>query len=237
MKILAIESSGSAAGAAVLYDEKVVSEVFLNHKLQHSVILMPIIEEVLRTSEITMDDIDAVAVSGGPGSFTGLRIGVSTAKGLAQGGNKKFVAVSSLDAMAFQQYGFNGIICPMMDALRDNVYTCIYSYQGGELFKICDYSAEHIDELLNKLEKRNENIVFCGDAVGLHKKIIVEKLSQRACFAPVSMMLPRASSIAELAAMKILRGQEDDIYTYSPVYLRKSQAEREYERKHGVKIG
>lgn len=169
------------------------------------------------------------------GSFTGLRIGVAAAKGIAQGGNKKFIAISSLDSMAFQQVGFDGLICPIMDALRDNVYTGLFTWQGGELFKIQDYDALHIDELLAILEQRSEKVMFCGDAVKLHAAIIEEKLKEKAYFSPLSSTMPKASSIAELAMIKIKSGNEDSIYTYSPIYIRKSQAEREYERKQGEK--
>lgn len=234
MRILGIDTSCSAATAAIINDEKLEAEIFLNHKMQHSVILFPMIDKMLNMLEIKIQDIDAVAVSGGPGSFTGLRIGVSAAKGIAQGGNKKFVAVSSLDAIAFQQVGFDGIICPILDALRDNVYTRLFSWQSGELFNLYDYDALHIDELLKKLLERNEKIMFCGDAVRIHRERIMKILGEKAFFAPLSTTMPRASSIAELGRIKLDRGIEDDIYTYSPVYIRKSQAEREYERKIGV---
>lgn len=234
MRILGIDTSSSAATAAILGDEKLEAEIFLNHKMQHSVILFPMIEKMLEMLQIQIQDIDAVAVSGGPGSFTGLRIGVSAAKGIAQGGNKKFVAVSSLDAIAFQQVGFDGIICPMLDALRDNVYTRLFSWQGGELFNLYDYDALHIDELLERLLIRNERIMFCGDAAKLHRDKIQEVLGERALFAPLSTSMPRASSIAELGRLKLQRGMEDDIFNYSPIYIRKSQAEREYDRRIGV---
>lgn len=234
MRILGIDTSCSAATAAILSDEKLEAEIFLNHKMQHSVILFPMIEKMLNMLQIKIQDIDAVAVSGGPGSFTGLRIGVSAAKGIVQGGNKKFVAVSSLDAIAFQQVGFDGIICPMLDALRDNVYTRLFSWQSGELFNLYDYDALHIDELLKRLSGRNERVMFCGDAVKMHRERIIEKLGERALFAPLSTAMPRAASIAELGRIKLQRGMEDDIYTYSPIYIRKSQAEREYDRKIGV---
>ncbi|MDF2673799.1 MAG: tsaB [Clostridiales bacterium] len=234
MRILGIDTSTSAATAAILNDEKLEAEIFLNHKMQHSIILFPMLEKLLKMLELKIQDIDAVAVSGGPGSFTGLRIGVSAAKGIAQGGSKKFVAVSSLDAIAFQQVGFDGIICPILDGLRDNVYTRLFSWQGGELFNLYDYDALHIDELLKKISERNDRIMFCGDAVKIHRERIQDRLGERAIFAPLSTTMPRAASIAELGKIKLDKGVEDDIYTYSPIYIRKPQAEREYERKLGV---
>lgn len=236
MRVLAIDTSGSSAGVAVLNENKLEGEIYLNYKMQHSITLFPMIEEVLKMLEITVDDIDAIAVSGGPGSFTGLRIGVAAAKGIAQGGKKRFIGVSGLDAMAFQQVGFEGIICPIMDALRDNVYTALYSWQGGELFKVMDYDAVHIDELIEKLQQRGERVMFCGDALSLQKQKLIETLGEKALFAPLSTIMPRAASLAELALLRLKRGEVDDIHTYSPIYIRKSQAEREYERKQGVTL-
>lgn len=236
MRILAIDSSSSAASCAILSDTKLEAEVYMNHKLQHSVILFPMIERVLSMVDISLDDIDGIAVSGGPGSFTGLRIGVSTAKGLVQGGNKKFVAISGLEAMAFQQGGFDGIICPIMDALRDNVYVALYKWDEGQLKQIYDYNAVHIEELMEELNNRKENVVFCGDGINIHREFINENLKAKAYFAPLALNMPRAASIAELALIKFQSGIEDDIYNYAPIYLRKSQAEREYEKKYGKSI-
>jgi tRNA threonylcarbamoyladenosine biosynthesis protein TsaB len=233
MRILAIDSSCSSASCAIMNENKLEAEIFLNHKLQHSVILFPMIERLLKMVEITIEDIDGVAVSGGPGSFTGLRIGVSTAKGIAQGGEKKFVAISGLDAMAFQQVGFEGIICPIMDALRSDVYNAFYKWDNTELIKVSDYRAIHIDEVIEELILRNERVMFCGDAVTIHKEHLIQSLKEKACFAHDTSSMPRASSIAELALKKFNIGLEDNIYTYAPIYLRKPQAEREYEKKHG----
>lgn len=234
MRIIGIDTSSSVATVAIVNDEKLECEIYLDYKMQHSVVLFPMLEELLRMLNIKMDEVDGVAVSGGPGSFTGLRIGVSTAKGIAQGGNKKFVAVSSLEAMAFQQVGFQGIICPIMDALRENVYTKLFTWKAGELTEVSDYDALHIDELIKVLEEKNQQVIFCGDGVDIHREKLQNKLGDRAFFSPLSMKMPRASSIAELGKQKLERGMEDDIYTYSPIYIRKSQAEREYERKNGV---
>lgn len=236
MRILAIDSSCSCASCAILNDDKLEAEIYLNHKLQHSIILFPMIEKIIKMVDLTIEDIDGIGVSGGPGSFTGLRIGVSTAKGIAQGGNKKFVAISGLEAMAFQQGAFEGIICPLMDALRDNVYTAFYKWDNGCLNKVYDYNAIHIDEVIEELIKRNEKVMFCGDAVPIHKDLIIQKLKGNAYFAPKALSMPRASAIGELALIKFNNGIEDSIYTFSPIYLRKSQAEREYEKKHGEAV-
>lgn len=237
MRVLAIDSSCSAATCAVVSDKKVEAQIYMNDKLQHSVVLFPMIEEILKMLDITIDDIDGVAVSGGPGSFTGLRIGVSAAKGIAQGGNKKFIGISSLDAMAFQQVGFDGIICPIMDALRDNVYTSLYIWKDSNLCKIADYQAVHIDELIDKLQSMGDKVIFCGDAACNHKEKIIDKLKDKAHFAPLISTMPSAASIGELAILRFNEGIEDNIYTYSPIYIRKSQAERELEKRESEKIG
>lgn len=234
MRVLSIESSMRAAGAAVINENKLEAEVFLDYKLQHSVVLLPMIENILKRLEITMDDIDAVAVSAGPGSFTGLRIGLAAAKGIAQGKDKDFIAVSSLDSMAFAQVGFDGIICPIMDALRDNVYTCKFRWEGEKLIRLCEYEALHINELLKNLE--DNKVMFCGDGVKIHENIIKETLRDRAYFAPLSTMMPRASFLGELALLRLKDGERHNIYTFSPIYIRKSQAEREYEKRTGENL-
>lgn len=234
MRILAIDTSTSAASCAVMSDDKLEAEVFLNHKLHHSVLLFPMIEEVLSRVEITMDDVDIVAACGGPGSFTGLRIGVAAAKGLCLGGNKKFIGVSALDGMAFEAYSFGGIICPMLDALRENIYTALYRWEAEELIKISDYKAVHINELIDEIKNYDNKVVFAGDCISNHKELLSNELGTRAVFTPLSLTMPRASAIGELAFRRAIKGDFDDIHTYSPIYLRKPQAEREYEKKHGI---
>lgn len=234
MKILSIETSTTAASCAVQSEGKLVTEVFLNHKLHHSVLLFPMLEEVLARAELTMEQIDVIAVSGGPGSFTGLRIGIAAAKGLCLGSGKPFVAISSLDAMAFTTYGFGGIICPMMDALRANVYSALYRWENGKLVKIKDYMALPMDELVEQLAEFTDPILFAGDCIPEHRQLLIEKLGERAVFVPISMTMPRASAIGELAATRAAVGDFDDMDAYAPIYLRKPQAEREYEKKHGV---
>ncbi|CDF57508.1 tRNA (adenosine(37)-N6)-threonylcarbamoyltransferase complex dimerization subunit type 1 TsaB [Thermobrachium celere] len=235
MKVLAMDTSSSVATVSIVSDEKVEGEIYLNHKMQHSVILFPMIEKLLDITENKLDDIDIIAVSGGPGSFTGLRIGVAAAKGIVQGANKIFITVSSLEAMAYQQGDFEGVICPIMDALRDNVYTALYQFKEGELTNIMSIDALHIDELLDKLEAY-DRVLFCGDAVSIHIGRIKDRLKERAYFSTQNNMLPRASSIGEIALKKYRKGEVSDIYTFSPLYIRKSQAEREYEKRTGEKL-
>lgn len=197
MRVLSIESSSTVASVAVVTDEKVEGEVYINNKLQHSVLLFPIIENLFKTLGMDVDDLDAVAVSGGPGSFTGLRIGVAAAKGIAQGKNLKFIGVSSLDALAFMQYGFDGIIVPIMDALRDNVYTAIYKFEEDELKLIYDYDAIHIEDLIAKL-KEYDKVLFCGDAVKIHAHLRFKKSTNNFNSCRISKNLKKLSYIIQL---------------------------------------
>lgn len=234
MKILSVDSSTESATCAVLDDDKLLGEITFNYKKQHSVILMNIIDFLLNNLNVTIKDIDGFVISKGPGSFTGLRIGAATIKGLSQGSNKPFVAVSSLDALANNMAYTEGIICPILDALRNNVYTALYEYKNGELQRITDISIQSIDELIETLSKYESNITFIGDALPKLEDIIKNNLPN-ANFAPLSLNVAKASSLGELGLKLLKSGYADNIYTFSPIYIRKSQAEREYEKKERLK--
>lgn len=229
MKVLSVDSSTSAATAAVLNDDLVLGEITFNYKKQHSVILMNIIDNLLKGLNLTIKDIDGFVVSKGPGSFTGLRIGMSTIKGLAQGMNKPYVSVSSLDAMAYRAFSVNSIICPLMDALRGNVYTAFYSIENNSLKRVSDYMCISIDEVIEKVKDFNSNVIFIGDDV----KIFIDKLSalENSSFAPNHLNFVSAASLGSLGSIKLKSGNYDDVFTDAPLYLRKSQAERELELK------
>ena len=134
MLVLSVDSSSKCATAALIKDDLLLAEYTLNNKREHSVLLMGIIQKLLDDSGITIDDVDGFVVSKGPGSFTGLRIGMATIKGLSFGSNKPYVSVSTLEGLAFSVSSFDGIICPIMDALRENVYTAIYRSKNGTIF-------------------------------------------------------------------------------------------------------
>lgn len=229
MKILSVDSSTSAATVAVLNNDLVLGEVTFNYKKQHSVILMNIIDYLLKGINLTIQDIDGFVVSKGPGSFTGLRIGMATIKGLAQGGNKPYISLSSLDAMAYKVFSPNSVICPLMDALRGNVYTAFYSIENNTLKRISDYMCISIDEVIEISKDYNTNIIFVGDDV----KTFKEKLSvlESVSFAPSHLNHVSAASLGVLGSAKLNLGFSDDVFSDSPLYLRKSQAERELELK------
>lgn len=233
MIVLSIDSSTESATCAVLSDDKLLGEIILNDKKQHSVVLMPAVDNLLKNLNLTIKDIDAYVVSKGPGSFTGLRIGMSMVKGLSQGSGKPFVSISSLDALANNMAYTNGIICPILDALRDNVYTALYSFENGSLNRQSEYLPLHIDELINLLKEQNTPVTFIGDAVDKFKDKLMESFAA-VQFAPKHLNIVRASSLGELGYELLKNGVYDDIYTSSPIYLRKSQAEREYDKKIGL---
>lgn len=234
MIVLSIDSATECASCALISHEKLLGEINYNNKKQHSVILMPMLDKLLKDFKLTLDDVDGFVVSKGPGSFTGLRIGLSMVKGLSQGTNKPFVSVSSLDALAFNLGCSSSIICPILDALRDNVYTALYSFEKGALRRHTDYMVLHIDELIEMIKNHNSSAVFVGDGVPKFREKLKACLPN-AGFAPKHLNIVRASSLGELGMEKLLSKEYDDLYTSAPIYLRKPQAEREYEKKMGIK--
>jgi len=233
MRVLALDTSSMVASVAVVDESKLLGEITFNYKKQHSTILLPMIDKLLKSLEIQITEVDAIACASGPGSFTGLRIGAATAKGLCHGANKPIIGIPTLDGLAFNLAYSRGIICPIMDALRDNVYTSIYRWEGDGLFKVQDYMAVHIDEIIEKLKVFNEKVIFLGDGVPVHEEKIKDELSINASFAPVHLNMQKASSIGALALRRLQKGDLDDYLSFAPFYLRKSQAEREYDKRHG----
>jgi len=230
MIVLSIDSATESASCAVLDDDKLLGEIIFNYKKQHSVILMTMVEELLKNVALTINDIDGFVVSKGPGSFTGLRIGIATVKGLSQGTGKPFLGVSSLDALAYNMAFTSGIVCPILDALRGNVYTALYKFEGATLVRKSDYLVISIEELIALLKKQNEPCTFIGDAVHIFKDALTDSIGN-VKFAPVHLDLVRASALGELGKASLALGEHDDINTFAPLYLRKCQAEREYEKK------
>ncbi|MBQ6820066.1 MAG: tRNA (adenosine(37)-N6)-threonylcarbamoyltransferase complex dimerization subunit type 1 TsaB [Clostridium sp.] len=233
MIVLSIDSSSKVATAALLDENNLIAEYTINNKLEHSTLIMDIIDKLLKDSNLDIDDIDGFVVSKGPGSFTGLRIGMATVKGLSFGSNKPYISISSLDALAYSLINFNGIICPIMDALRSSVYTCLYKGNNGELEAITEYSALELDELIDLLKEKNEPVLFAGDAVNKHKEYLLQHLPM-ANFAPNHLSLIRASSLGELGIKKLLNNECDELNS-SPFYLKKPQAQRELEKRLALK--
>lgn len=231
MKILAIEGSSQVASVAVLTDEVITAEYTVNYKITHSQTLMPMLDEIIKMTETDLGTVDAIAISGGPGSFTGLRIGSATGKGLAQALNIPIIHVPTLDGMAYNAFGFDGIICPIMDARRSQVYTGLYAFNDG-MFKVrMEGCAISIEELIAKLGEFTEKILFIGDGIPVFKEQIETELAERAYFAPANMNRQRAASIAVLGGEYYKQGKTISATEHLPEYLRSSQAEREREAK------
>ena len=233
MIVLSMDSSSLVTTVALLRDEHILGEFTINFKREHSVILMEKVEELLKDCEVDINDVDGFVVSKGPGSFTGLRIGMATVKGLSMGSNKPYISISSLDALAYSLLNFDGLICPIMDALRDSVFTCIYKNVDGKLTKVIDYSALSLEELSNEINSRGEKVIFTGDGVYKHKDYLKENIPN-AIFAPNHLSIIKASSLGELGMIELKNGNFDDKNS-APLYLKKPQAVRELEQRLAMK--
>ena len=225
MKILGLDSSGLVASAALVSDGILTAEYTIHNKKTHSQTLMPMIAEMLSMAGTEPGELDAVAVSEGPGSFTGLRIGASIAKGLAWTLKIPIIPVSSLMGLAANVETPGQIVCPIMDARRGDVYNALYL--DGK--KITPDRAISLGSLL--LELDGKKAVFVGDGVFVHKEKIIEKMGENAYFAPPIHTLSRASSVAYLAQKRCENNDFDDYHTILPIYIRTCQAEREYNER------
>lgn len=229
MKVLAVDTSSVVATCAVLDEEKVLGEYSLNQDMSHSESLVPMIKEMLDSLNLQVSDIDLYGVSLGPGSFTGLRIGIATVKSFAHVFDKPIIGVSTLESLAFN-LPYNGIIVPMIDARRDRVYTGIYQWDKGSLTNIMEPCTMEIKDLLDTLQDY-EDIIINGNGVYLHKDKILAKLKDKVTFSPIGSNDCRASSIGQIAIMKYNEGKKDNYYTLVPDYLRESQAQRELRKR------
>ena len=231
MRILAIDSSSMVATVAVTTDGILNAEYTINHKKTHSQTLLPMIDEICKTIELDMESIDAVAISGGPGSYTGLRIGSATAKGFGLALNKPIINVPTMDALAYNMFSSNYIICPIMDARRGQVYTGIYRFDGIRMEIIKEQCIMMIDELIYELDKVGMPVMFLGDGVDTQKETIENKMAIEHHYAPASMNRHKASSLASLAELYYHDGKYENASEHKPEYLRLSQAERELKEK------
>lgn len=223
MKVLAIETATVAGGVAIVdEDNGLIAELRVDIKIAHAERLMPSLQWLLKASRLSIHDIDAFAVSIGPGSFTGLRIGLSTAKGLSFASNKPIVPVRTLDAFARTIPFCAYLICPMLDARRKEVYAALYRWDGNECRKVMPEAAVDPAGLLQQIR---EPVVFMGEGALTYQALIRDTLKDRAVFAPPSHRSPSAASVAELALEKLNQGIETDPVSLVPFYIRKSEAE------------
>ena len=231
MKILAIESSGMVASVAVLEDDILQAEYTVNFKKTHSQTLLPMLDTMGQMVDLQMESLDAIAVSGGPGSFTGLRIGAATAKGLGLAVKKPLIAVPTVDSIAYNLYDTEGIICPMMDARRSQVYTGLYRFEDHKLVTIQEQLPLSVDELLEKVNAMGEQVTFLGDGVPVYREKIAKQTTVPYSIAPAHLSRQRAGAVAALGMQYLAEGKTVSADEFKPEYLRVSQAEREREEK------
>lgn len=226
MRILAFESSAKAASVALMQDGVLLAESFQNNGKTHSATLMPMAQQVLMDCSLTAAELDAVAVAKGPGSFTGVRIGVAAAKGLAWGAEKPVCGVSTLEAMATQLSIQAGIICPVMDARRGQVYNALFQSDGKTLTRLTSDRAISLEELKKDLEKAEKTIFLVGDGTKLCYNTLSEALPHLT-LPPAHLEMQRASGVAMAAERLAQQGGLQAPGELVPSYLRLSQAERE----------
>ncbi len=227
MRIAALDSSGLVASVAIMEDDQMLAEYTVNYKKTHSQTLLPMLDEVVRMIDLDLNTIDAIAVAAGPGSFTGLRIGSATAKGLGLALDKPLLGVPTLEALAANLYDAQGYICPIMDARRNQVYTGIYEYRNHELCVVENQKAVAVDDLLAQLNQLGSPVTFLGDGVPVYKDSIQMKLQVPYSFAPAHLSRQRAGAVAALGMKYYHNGQMETAAEHRPEYLRVSQAERE----------
>lgn len=231
MKILGLDSSGLVASVAVVEDGVLLAEYTTDYKKTHSQTLLPMLDELRNMIELDMNTIDAVAVASGPGSFTGLRIGSATAKGLGLALDKPVVEVPTLEGLAWNLWGTDRLVCPLMDARRNQVYTAAYEFQaedeGFRLLTVIGQMPIDIVEMIGKLNCLGREVIFLGDGVPVYLPVIREHIRIPFRLAPAGCNRQRAACVAALGAVYYTRGKTVEAAAHQPEYLRKSQAEQE----------
>jgi len=227
MNVLAMDTSGPVAGVALMRAGEIVHEITAKHGLTHSQTLMPMVDQALEAASLTPTQIDLFAVVAGPGSFTGVRIGVCAARAMAHATGRKLASVNALEALAANAFGFDGVICPVLDARRNQVYGAAFEFRSGFApVRLMEDAALSLDDYLDALPDANRYL-FLGDALSAHAEVFTRRLGGRAVIAPAHIAHLRAASACYLAA---LRAEDDGDYRLvKPIYLRKPQAERERE--------
>lgn len=237
MRVLAIDSSGLTATVAVVEDTQTIAEYTVNFKKTHSQTLLPMIDDMAHMIDLDLNSIDAIAVAGGPGSFTGLRIGSATAKGLGLALKKPLIHVPTVDGLAFNLYGCEDIICPIMDARRNQVYTGMYTFTRRKaegrhyselVFEVLEaQNAAPVEALIERLNIHSRPVVFLGDGVPVYENMLANGLEVPYSFAPAAMNRQRAAVVGTLGIQYYKEGNFETAMEHQPEYLRVSQAERE----------
>lgn len=234
MKIIALDSSGLVASVAVIEDQTLIGEYNIQYKKTHSQTLLPMLDEIKRMIELDLDTVDAIALAAGPGSFTGLRIGSATAKGLGLAMGKPIIEIPTLDGLACNLYGTDKLVCPIMDARRNQVYTGIYEFVQKEgtpvsygLKSLLPQCAVSIEEIAEKCNDLSREVIFLGDGVPVYEEKLADLMKVPYGFALAHMNRQRAASFGILASDYYKEGKVVSAAEHAPEYLRLSQAERE----------
>ena len=228
MNILAIDTSGPVAGCAVMRDGRIVHTVAMNHGLTHSETIMPAVDQAMCAAGLTCAQIDVFAAVAGPGSFTGVRIGVCAAKGLAHAVGKPCAAIHALEALAMNAWGFDGLCCPILDARRGQVYCAAFDMRGGMPSRALPDDACALDAFLARLPE-DRRLIFVGDGVPAYGSRVLEVLGARAMLAPANLCDLRADAACVLA--QAYPQAWKSAAALQPIYLRAPQAERERKKK------
>lgn len=231
MNILSVDTSGASAGVAVFQGDRLVFETCLDHGMTHSVVLMPMIEQGLTAVKMGLDEVDCFVCTRGPGSFTGVRIGVSTVKALAYAAGKSALGVNTLDALAYNVVARKGHICAMMDARRAQVYTARYVSDGERLARAGEYAALSVEECAAAWPA-GEDVLLVGDGALAYREAWEAAAAGHAAIAPVHLLRQRAAAAGACALAALAEGvRPEGPFALEPFYLRLPQAEREYRRR------
>ena len=226
--VLAIDTSGPVAGCALLREGRIAHLAVMNHGLTHSETIMPAVDAALQAAGLSCRDVDVFAAVAGPGSFTGVRIGVCAAKGLAHAAGKPCARVHALEALAMNFYGFDGLCCPILDARRGQVYCAAFDMSRGMPQRALEDAAQPLQEFLARLPG-DRRLVFVGDGVPVHAEAVKQALGERALIAPENLRDLRADAACVLAAAR--PESWAPAAALRPIYLRAPQAVRERERR------
>ncbi len=227
MRVLGLDSSGLVASVAIVEEDNLLAEYTVNYKKTHSQTLLPMLDAIVSMLEMDLGDIDAIAVAGGPGSFTGLRIGSATAKGLGLALGKPLVQIPTVDGLAYNLWGCRDLVCPLMDARRQQAYTGLYAFKGDTMEALVPQCAVGIGDIVGKVNEAGRSVVFLGDGVPVFKSFIEDNCSAPFSFAPAHLNKQRAAAVASLGLVYLKEGKTETAAEHRPTYLRLSQAERE----------
>ena len=238
MKIIAMDTSGLVASVAIIEDQTLIGEYNVQYKKTHSQTLLPMLDELKKMVELDLESVDAIALAAGPGSFTGLRIGSATAKGLCFAMDVPVIEIPTLVGLACNLYGTDKLVCPLMDARRDQVYTGIYEFvrkqgqsAGYGLSCLLAQCAVSIEEIASKCNELGREIIFLGDGAAVFETRLSELMKVPYGFAPAHMNRQRAAAFGFLALEYYREGKTVGADEHVPVYLRLSQAEREKRKR------